>query len=150
MKPLRTWVLIADGAKARILENRGPGDSLIEVDGLEFAADHAATHDLVADRQGRSFSSHGSGRSAIESRSDPHRELKAAFARHLAVVLARNLSDGRYHRLIVVAPPATMGDLRDEISGPVRAAIVGEVTRDLTKTPNHEVAAHLKDVLYAI
>jgi hypothetical protein len=25
MKPTRTWVLIADGARARILQNDGPG-----------------------------------------------------------------------------------------------------------------------------
>lgn len=150
MTPLKTWVLIADGARARILVNRGPGRSLIPVDGLEFAADHSATHDLVADRQGRSFSSHGPGRSAIEARSDPHRDLKSSFARHLADVLARDLEDGQYHRLILVAAPATMGDLRGAISDKVRGAVVGEVALDLTKTPNSEVASHLKDVLYAL
>jgi len=148
MKPLRTWVLIADGARARILENRGPGNSLVAVDGQEFTADHSATHDLVADRQGRSFSSQGAGRSAIEAHSDPHRELKANFARHLADVLARDLADGQYHRLVLVAAPVTMGDLRGAISDKVRGAIVGEVTLDLTKTPNNEVAAHLGDVLF--
>jgi len=71
MKPTRTWVLIADGARARVLVNDGPGRGLAEVDGLEFSADHSATHDLVSDREGRSYSSHGQGRSAIDSRSDP-------------------------------------------------------------------------------
>jgi protein required for attachment to host cells len=149
MKPTRTWVLIADGARARILENDGPGHGVHAVDGYEFQADHSATHDLVSDRQGRSFSSHGPGRSAIASRSDPHRELKNKFAHHLAGVLARGLAENLYDRLILVASPVTLGDLRVSISVLVRGRIVGEVAKDLTQIPNGYVADHIKGVLRA-
>lgn len=147
MKTLRTWILIADGARARILENNGPDHHLQAIEGLQFSSDHSATHELVSDRQGRSFSSIGPGRSAIEGHSDPHRELKTAFARHLAEILDRELAQGRFHRLILVAAPATLGDLRHAISPHVQKTIVGEVASDLTKTPNGEIAGHLKEVL---
>ncbi len=158
MKPLRTWALIADGARARILENNGPihGDphhgspghgvtqhDWMPVDGLVFQGDHSATHDLVTDRQGRSFSSAGSGRSALESQTDPHRQQKTRFANHLAEVLAKQLQYGAYHRLIIAAPPATLGDLRSAISDKVRAVVVAEFAHDLTKIPNHQIASHL-------
>ena len=148
MKPLRTWVLVADGARARILENSGPNHALTGVEGLVFTSDHSATHDLVSDREGRSFSSQGHGRSAIESRSDPHSELKTKFANHLAEILARELEQGAYQRLVIVAPPVTLGDLRAAISDQVRAKVVGEVAHDLTKTPNSEVAGRLKDLMH--
>ena len=147
MKPTRTWVLIADGARARILENNGPGHGLTAMDGLVFHGDHSATHDLVSDREGRSYSSHGPGRSAIDSRSDPHRDLKTKFAHQLADVLARGIDQNSYDRLIIVAPSVTLGDLRAAISDHVRAKVVGEVAQDLTKIPNGEVAEHLKHVL---
>lgn len=147
MKPIRTWVLIADGATARILENDGPGHGLTAIEGLVFHGDHSATHDLVSDREGRSFSSHGSGRSAIDSHSDPHRDLKTKFAHQLADLLARGLEQNSYERLIIVAPPVRLGDLRAAISDRVRAKVVGEVAHDLTKIPNGEVAEHLKHVL---
>ena len=147
MKPTRTWVLIADGARARILENDGPNRGLTAMDGLVFHGDHSATHDLVPDREGRSYSSHGPGRSAIDSRSDPHRDLKTKFVHQLADVLARGLEQNSYDRLIIVAPPVTLGDLRTAISDHVRALVVGEVAQDLTKIPNCEVAEHLKEVL---
>ncbi len=89
MKPTRTWVLIADGARARILENDGPTRGLRADEGFEFQGDHSATHDLVPDREGLSFSSHGHGRSAIDAHSDPHRELKNKFAHEMADVLAK-------------------------------------------------------------
>jgi protein required for attachment to host cells len=147
MKPTRTWVLIADGARARILQSNGPGHPLQAIERLVFAGDHAATHDLVTDRQGRSFSSHGPGRSAIEPHSDPHRKLKTDFANTLANILAQELADRSYDRLVVVASPIMLGDLRAAFLDPVRKRIMGEVAQDLTKLPNSEVAQHLEHVL---
>ena len=148
MKPLRTWALIADGARARIVENSGPAHGWTAVDGLVFQSDHSATHDLVSDRQGRSFSSHGPGRSAIEAHSDPHRELKTRFAQRLADMLAHELEKASYTRLVIVASPVTLGDLREAISPQVRAKVVGEIAQDLTKIPNSEVGGHLASLAF--
>ena len=60
-------------------------------DQLVFSGDHSATHDLVSDREGRSFSSMGARRSAIEPHTDPHRNLKTKFAQTLADALAAGL-----------------------------------------------------------
>ena len=147
MKPTRTWILIADGARARILENDGPGRGLVGHDQLVFSGDHSATHDLVSDREGRSFSSMGARRSAIEPHTDPHRNLKTKFAQTLADALAAGLDQKAYDQLVIVASPVTLGDLRRAISVGVRAKVVGEIAQDLTKTPNGDVAPHLKHVL---
>ena len=144
MKPTKTWILIADGARARILESHGKASELIAHSELLFKGDHSATHDIMSDRQGRTFSSHGTGHSAIESHSDPHRELKSKFAHQLAEALEQGL--GSYDRLIIVAAPVTLGDLRSLISAHVRATVVGELAQALTKIPNDKVASHLKDM----
>jgi protein required for attachment to host cells len=147
MKPTHTWILIADGSRARVLLNEGPGRGLHAVEGMTFEGDHAATHDIVSDREGRSHSSVGSGRSAIEAHSDPHRNLKKKFAHQLADMLARGLEQKSYERLIIIAPPSALGDLRASLSVAVRAKVTHELAKDLTKTPNSELAGHLKDVL---
>jgi len=147
MKPTRTWVLIADGARARILQNDGPGKGLHAVDGAVYHGDHAPTHEIMSDRTPRTFSSSGARRSAIETHSDPHRELKKKFAHHLADVLASKLREQAYDRLVVVAAPSALGDLRAALPDEVRSKVAGEVAKDLTKTPDPEVAGHLKEVL---
>ena len=58
--------------------------------GLEFQGDHFATHDLVPDREGRSFSSRGYGRSAIDARSDPHGDLKRSAPRLMMFATSSN------------------------------------------------------------
>ncbi|MBL8675024.1 MAG: host attachment protein [Rhodospirillales bacterium] len=145
MKRARTWILIADGARARVLECGPRGGGLREVEAMVFEADHAATRDLAADRPGRSFSSTTDARSAMEPRSDPHRRLKRAFARRLAAALESGLAAGGYDRLVVVAAPVTMGDLRAELSDRVAAAVAVEVDKDLTKVPDDEVLPHLPE-----
>jgi protein required for attachment to host cells len=147
MKHTRTWILIADGSRAHILEIVGPGHELRAVEGMTFHGDHASTHEIMSDRTGRTYSSVGPGRSAIEAHSDPHRELKRKFAHQLAEVLAHSLEKRSYDRLIIVAPPTALGDLRAAIPVAVAATVSGEIAKDLTKTPNGELAGHLKEVL---
>jgi len=147
MKATRTWILIADGARARILQNGGPGKGLHALAGGVFRGEHASTHAIMSDRTGRTFSSTGPARSAIEAHSDPHRELKRSFAHRLADALADGWRKRAYDRLIIVAAPSALGDLRAALSQEVRAKVTAEVAKDLTKTPDAAVAEHLKDVL---
>src|SRR6516164_4345310 len=136
MKPTRTWILIADGARGRILQNDGPGKGLQALEGRVWQGDHVATHELMTDRPGRS---------AIEPHSDPHRQLKRNFVHRLADALADGSRDRAYDRLILVAAPSALGDLRAALSPEVAAKVVAEVPKDLTKVPDTAVAEHLKD-----
>lgn len=147
MKSERTWIVIADGAHAKVLERSAEKPTLRTVDGLTVSIELPASRDMLTDRPGRSFESHGRARHAKESRSDPHRELKRSFAKHLAGLLKTNLADKRYERLVLVAPPATLGDLRDALVKTVRARVVAELGQDLVKTPHNQLRRHLADVL---
>jgi len=67
----------------------------------------------------------------------------------LADALADGSREKAYDQLILVAAPSALGDLRAALSPEVRAKVVAEVPKDLTKTPDAAVAEHLKDVLAA-
>jgi protein required for attachment to host cells len=143
MKQVRTWVLIADAARARVFETRGKGTGLAVVPDMSLDADLAPSHELGTDRPGRSFDSVGSGRHAMESPSDLHREQKRQFARRIADALDQRLATKAFDRLVLVAPPVTMGDLRAVLSDKTRAAVTAEAVADLTNTPVSELPAHL-------
>jgi protein required for attachment to host cells len=147
MKPTTTWILIADGARARIFANHGPGKGIEAVKGAEFSADHRPDHEIVRDRSGRTFESVGATRHAIEPRQDPHRELKRSFSERLAALLEEELAAKAYDRVVLVAPPTTLGDLRAALPAAVREAVSAELDKDLTKTPVAELPRHLGAVL---
>jgi protein required for attachment to host cells len=145
MKPIRTWVLIADAARARVFETRGKGTGLTVLDDLSLSVDLPPSRELGTDRPGRAFDSKGAGRHAMESPSDPHREQKRQFARRIAEAIEARQAAKSFDRLVVVAPPVTMGDLRAVLSDKVKAAVTAEVVADLTKTPVSELPGHLEE-----
>ena len=147
MKPIRTWIVIADGAFARVLESHGPAQRLAPVEAMSMAGDHRASHEIRADRPGRTNESVGPTRHAIEPASDPHRELKRTFAEHVVDMLSTRLAAASFDRLVLVAPPKTLGDLRAALTPALRSILHAEVAKDLIKTPQIEIAAHLKDVV---
>lgn len=147
MKPKTTWILIADGARARIFANRGPGSGIEPVPGGEIEGDHRPSRDILRHKPGRTFESAGVTRHAIDPHHDPHRELKREFSETLAAMLDQHLAEKSYDRLILVAPPVTLGDLRAALSERVRALVSAELGKDLTKTPSAELPGHLADVL---
>jgi protein required for attachment to host cells len=146
MKPVKTWILIADGAHGRLFENRGPGTGL-EAINEEFEADHRPDHEIVTDHLGRTFESAYSARHAIAPRHDPHRELKRDFAKSLAKLLDRRRQEHAFDRLIIVAPPKVLGDLRNALSESVRELVSAELDKDLTKTPVGDLPGHLVGML---
>ena len=75
-------------------------------------------------------------RHAIEPRIDPHRELKRDFAKELAEMLDKRLSEKAFDRLVIVAPPKALGDLRAALSAQVKPLVYAELDKDLVKIPD--------------
>ena len=145
MKPKTSWILVADGARARVLSRSVPSEGLK----LEHEAEQPAqpTRDINADRPGRTFDSAGVGRHAMEPHSDPARERKRTFARDLVQFVEAGRKRNAFDRLYLVAPPQTLGDLRRELGTELAAAVTGELPKDLTHVPLHELEAALGDLL---
>lgn len=147
MKPIRTWVLIADAAHARVFETGGKGSGLSVVEDMTLDGRLQPSHEIGTDRPGRSFDSVGTGRHAMESPSDPHREQKRQFARRIAEAIQARQAARSFDRLVLVAPPVTMGDLRAVLPDKVKAAVTAEVIADLTNTPVSELPNHLAEYI---
>jgi protein required for attachment to host cells len=146
MKATRTWILIADGSRAFVFESHGPRSELTTVKDMSFAQELPPNRELQSDRPGRSQESANPTRHAIESRSDPHRELKRQLAREIGEKLDEGLRKGRFDRLAVVAAPVVLGDMRELFSDHLKAVISGELARDLVHVPLPELPAHLETV----
>lgn len=147
MKATRSWIVVADGARARILENTGPGKGLTALPDQEMHQSHVPTRDINADRPGRSHDRMGPQRHAMEPPSDAHREDKRRFAEELAQRLNSAAQSNSYDRLVLVAPAKTLGDLRQALSKEAAAKVEGELSKDLTPIPDHELAGHLGGVI---
>ncbi len=133
-KPMRTWILVADGNGARILEALGEGSGFHQVSGGEVLSDGAPSD----------FKDRGN---TAASRRNIARALETLFASQLAAMLAGYLRQSAFDRLIIVAPPTMLTELRKMIGPNVREKIIAEIAKDLTKIPNNEISVHLDGVV---
>jgi protein required for attachment to host cells len=147
MKAKVTWILIADGAQARVLENGGPGKGLTPVKGLSFEQEPLKNQDIVTDRQGRSFSSVGSGRSAYEPEVSPVDQREQRFVARVAEELDEHHRNGDFDRLVIAADPTSLGNIRSVLSKQVQEAVVAELPKDLTNIPMPKLSSHFDGIL---
>lgn len=150
MKPKKTWIVVADGMHARILRQDKRGAPLSPAFDHEMVepAVHGFSRDLKSDAPGRTFDAAGSGgRHAMEPRIDPKTHEKQLFARRVAAVINEAASRRTFDQLVLVAPPKTLGELRTQLGDLAKKLIIGEIDRDLVKTPAPELPRHLSDVL---
>jgi len=61
----------------------------------------------------------------------------------------RALERRRFDRLVLVAPPTTLGALRHALGPASLARVTAEVAKDLTHTRLDRVASHLADTMAA-
>jgi protein required for attachment to host cells len=141
----KTWVLVADGGRARVLAARGVGQGFELVN--ERVMPLARTSEIGSGPPGRSYESASTARHAMEPKVDFHREQKVAFESELAGFLEAERKAGSFQRLVVVAPPTVLGNLRRLLSEPVAKTVVGEIDKDLTKIPLIDLPRHLKDAV---
>lgn len=136
MKRKRTWILVADGARARIIRQMdGDNEDAALLDDLVFEVDHKTPREIMSDRPGRSFTSKGRRRSAMEYSSDPVQEQEVQFANTLIEELARRYADHEFNHLAIVAEPRMLGTLRQKLPEVLVPTLVKEVPKDLTKLP---------------
>ena len=149
--PHNAYVLVADGS--RLLFFRNEGDA--EYPKLEMEAERQQENPKDSEQgrsePGRTFSSNrgdprtggygstvGAARSAY-SETDFHQLQKDNFAHEAADMLKKKALANEFEKLIIVAPPATLGELRKHYHKEVEARIAGEVAKDLTNMPVAEI-----------
>ena len=129
------WVLVADGEKALFLRNEGdatyPNLQVVR----QMHEENPPTREQGTDKPGRFNDAHGVHRSAVDE-TDWHRIEKERFAADVAERLYKLAHRGTFDRLVLVAPPLVLGELRKEMHKEVEGRVVGEVAKTLT---NHTI-----------
>lgn len=142
MKRARIWYVIADGGRARFVERdeRGAYRTVLSF----VAADmHKRTRDLGLDRPARVKESANSARHAVEPRRDLHEAAKEDFIALVAQEIEAGHGRDQFDSLVLVAPPGVLTELKNNLGKPLATLVVGDLQKDLTKVPDHDLTEHL-------
>ena len=142
MKKMKLWYVIADGGRARFVAR---DDNGVFRTVLSFvAADlHKRSSDLGRDRPARVKESAAPARHAIEPRRDLHEAAKEEFVKLVAEQLDGEHERGQFDKLVLVAPPGVLTELKKALSKPIAKLVANDLQKDLTKIPDHDLVEHL-------
>lgn len=148
---MRVRIVVADQSEADIyeLEQRDIPPQLVQR--LEDPDARLHDRDLKSDRPGRVFdhaAAAGGRRGAVGHHAtggerSPRKVEARRFARRIAEALDEARSENRYDRLVVIAPPAFLGLLREEMPAAVHAMLSAEVGKDLVHEPPEVLNGYL-------
>jgi protein required for attachment to host cells len=136
-------VFVGDGRKALFLRNEGDEKFPNLKAERVFVDENPSTHEQGTDRPGRAFQSAGSSsRSAVET-TDWHEIEEHRFVQRVSAALEDLVRTAGVRELVIVAPPRALADLRAALHADVKARIVAEIDKDLTKHPVWEIEKHI-------
>ena len=127
-----TWVVVANASRADIYSRQKKHGPLEVVQCLTEDKARAKERDLVADEPGRSFDSVGQGQHTMEPQHTEKDRLLTGFARRIAHVLESARQAERFGRLVIVAAPAMLGELRHQLDDVTAQHVTAEFSKELT------------------
>jgi protein required for attachment to host cells len=135
---LSTQFVIADGSRARWVRRSAQADDFVTVKEL------AAMPEEHGQPEGVAFSARAGQRFTIAEKNDAVQQRKLRFAEVVAEAINADATTGGMERLAVVAPARILGAIRQRLCAEANARLVQTLSKDLTKTPDHELGAWLR------
>lgn len=142
-----TWVVVADGAKARVLLSNGPEKGFSELKSLSAESGRQATRDQGSDRPGRERSIGSATRHALDHRVDWKEQAKTAFLNAVSDYINTAAHSGKFDELVVAAPSKALAVLRDGFSKAAQAKLIHETAKDLTNISIHDLPRHFDGIV---
>lgn len=144
----KTLIAVADGAKLLLFENllddATPQLRLLGKD----AQENPATRAQGSDRPGRYADASGHARSAVDN-TDWHDQAEHRFAKEAAHEIERAFRDGQFRRLVLIAPPRALHDLRAALHKDVARSVVASLDKDLIHHTVPAIETAVRDALNA-
>lgn len=137
-----TWILVSNASSGKLFKNTGPNKGLEIVKEFEHPQSREKNLDLVSDRPGHNPGA-GNGHGAFVPATMPKEHEADVFALELARELDAGRVGNRFARLVLVAPPAFLGQLNGRLNDAVKGLVSGKLEKDYTRASDKELARHL-------
>ena len=137
----KTWIVVADGARAFIYENAGPGKGLSLLAETSSEDARKPTSEQGTDRPGQN----GNYNAVIQNAEEGI--IKTEFVKGLSGLVNDAAGRGAFDKLILIAAPKALGDIRQNLGAKARDKVVHEMNKDLTQLKPDALCNQLKGVL---
>jgi len=142
---MKNWLLIANAARARVLEETDRPGQYRHVADLVHPESRQKGIDLADDRPGHVVGGGqaGVGSSQYRPRTDPRERERDHFAMEVAKTLDKGVASGQCAGLTLVASDPFLGEVKAHLGEAARKAVLRTVSSDYTQVSDAELPGRL-------
>lgn len=128
---MKTWVLVAHGSAAKVIEVDRSSQQLKCVKEFEHPETALKDSEIHTDKPGRTFQSAFPMRHAKENNEDPTDHERRVFAKKICDFLEKSYQENTFDNLILVSSPHLLGLIRKTMSTSLSKILAHEISKDL-------------------
>lgn len=140
----KTWIVVADSARARIFKRSGRWQELDELRGMCHPESRLHHGDLKTGWEGATQESVGHGSHQPDWETTPFEKEATRFAQEIAQVLHHGRNQNAFEKLVLIAAPAFLGRLREKLDRPTAGCVVQELDKNWARHPAAEIRSLLE------
>jgi protein required for attachment to host cells len=141
-----TWIVVADSTRARIFTTDTPSSSLEEIEDFSHSIGRLHDREITSGLPGKIKSS-GAGGHTFEQPTDPKKHEADVFAHRIARHLEDAHNENRFEQLLIVAGPAFLGLLRNQLPEQIKKLVRFELDKEITALSAADIRQHLPQYL---
>lgn len=141
---MNQWIVVANSSLAEIYA--GNSKDLRSIHYFDFPDGRLRSGEVLADRPGHGHESVGPGRFSMTTQTDVHLHEIQIFAHQIIDALKKAKAENAFDRLIIIAPPQFLGELRQLMPDNIKKCIHKEFNKDIS--PDLNAKQRLESVRY--
>lgn len=139
-----TWIVAADPTLGRVIQIDGNAPAEIRI----FERDESVIAvDPKSSLPTKSFETVDGERQALKVELEPDEPQRIAFTRQIGDYVERARLDRRFEKLVLVAEPKVLANLRKELSGETMKMVASEVSRNVARENIEQIRSYLAPYL---
>ncbi len=145
-----TMIVVANSTCARIFVAESSSSPLTEIETMTHTEGRLHARDLTSDLPGKGSgggtgvaTGSGSSRHAYEGKTDPKEHELSEFAKRVADYLDDARKANKISRILLVATPPFLGEVRSNLSAATNKKVVFELDKNLTHNSVDDIRKHL-------
>ncbi len=143
MKPIVTWVVLANARAARVYAHLGSGNGLTAISDQSWQTREVS---MPRDKPGVGHSICGPGALAVKQIL-PKELVDDRFAKDVVADLSVARLNNRFDRLILICGPYMLRLLRANLDAHLIATLLGEIPKDLSTQSLSNIETHLGELI---
>jgi protein required for attachment to host cells len=140
---MKTMIVVADSSRARIFTADSAHSPLNEIESMAHPEGRMHEQNMVSDMPGKDSGKGGDGDHAYQEKIEPKKQEMIEFAKRIADYLDGARNANKLDKLLIVAAPAFLGELRTHLSAETSKKIAFELDKNLAHHDEEDIRQHL-------